>query len=492
MKREEKRRQAVQVAIIGGGIVGTLTARELSRYELDVLLLEKEAEVGWGTTKANSGIVHAGIHEEPGTLKAKYCFPGNQMFPQLCAELDVSFRQNGILVVALSEEELEMVHLYYQRGLERGVPVRLLSREEVLAQEPNLNPEVVGAVFAPNGGGVMPFELAAAAMENAVANGAKLLAESPVIKAWVEGEKKYLETPTHIIEADVVINAAGLFADEVARMFGDDYFTIQPRKGEEYLFDLSMRNLVNSTIFPVPTSKASKGVLVISTADGNVMIGPTSDPVPEKDDLGTSYEGFERIFSETRRLVPKLDPRKIITQFAGLRASSDRGDFIIEFSPKVPGLLHLAGIESPGLTAAPAIAAEVPKMLEEQGLKLIPKENFNPRREGIVRFRELSRAEQDELIRQNPAFGRIVCRCETVTEGEIVDAIRRGARTLDGVKFRTRAGAGRCQSGFCQPVIMELLSRELGIPVEQVTKRGAGSEQVRYAAKELLARGCRK
>ncbi len=489
MKREEKTKKAVQVAIVGGGIIGTLTARELSRYELDVLLLEKEAEVGWGTTKANSGIVHAGIHEDPGTLKARYCFPGNQMFPKLCAELDVSFRQNGILVVALSPEEMDMVHMYYQRGLERGVPVRLLSREEVLAQEPNLNPEVVGAVFAPEGGAVMPFELAAAAMENAVANGAELMVDSPVLDAWVEDGKKYLETPTHIVEADVVINAAGLFADEIARMFGDDSFSILPRKGEEYLFDLELSGLVKSTIFPVPRSKVSKGVLVISTADGNVMIGPTSDDVEDKDDVATSYSGFERIFSETRQLVPGLDPRKIITQFAGVRAASDRGDFVIEFSATVPGLLHLAGIESPGLTAAPAIAADVPKMLEEHGLRLVPKRDFQPRREGVVRFRELSREEQDELIRKNPAFGRMVCRCETVTEAEIVDAIRRGARTLDGVKFRTRAGAGRCQSGFCQPVIMEILSRELGIPVEQVSKRGAGTEPVHYKAKELLAKG---
>jgi len=489
MNSQAKTRKAVQVAVIGGGIMGTLVARELSRYELDLLLLEKEAEVGWGTTKANSGIVHAGIHEDPGTLKAKYCFPGNQMFPKLCEDLDVSFRQNGILVVALSEEEMDMVHMYYQRGLERGVPVRLLSREEVLAQEPNLTTEVVGAVFAPEGGSVMPFELAAAAMENAVANGAELMVESPVINAWAEGSKKYLETPTHIIEAEIVINAAGLFTDDIARMFGDDYFSIEPRKGEEYLFDLEFEGLVTSTIFPVPRSQVSKGILVIPTSEGNLMIGPTSDHVGLKDDLSTSYQGFERIFSESRRLVPGLDSRKIIAQFAGLRAASDRSDFIIEFSPSVPGLLYLAGIESPGLTAAPAIAADVPKMLEEQGLKLVPKGNFQPRREGVVRFRLLSREEQDELIRQNPAYGRIVCRCETVTEAEIVDAIRRGARTLDGIKFRTRAGAGRCQSGFCQPVLMEILSRELGIPYEQVSKRGSGTEQVQYKAKELLGKG---
>ncbi|HHW72229.1 MAG TPA: NAD(P)/FAD-dependent oxidoreductase [Firmicutes bacterium] len=489
MEREAKTKKRVQVAIVGGGIVGTLTARELARYELDVLLLEKEAEVGWGTTKANSGIVHAGIHEEPGTLKAKYCFPGNQMYPKLCEELDVSFRQNGILVVALSEEEMDTVRMYYQRGLKRGVPVRLLTREEVLAQEPNLNPEVVGAVFAPEGGAVMPFELAAAAMENAVANGVQLMVDSPVINAWAEGEQKYLETPTHVIEADVVINAAGLFADDIARMFGDDSFSILPRKGEEYLFDAQLEGMVHSTLFPVPRSKTSKGILVIPTADGNLMIGPTSDDMPVKDDIGTTAEAFERIFSESRRMVPGLDPRKIITQFAGVRAASDRGDFVIEFSPKVPGLLHLAGIESPGLTAAPAIAADVPKMLQEYGLNLVPKSGFEPRREKVVRFRLLSREEQDELIRQNPAYGRMVCRCETVTEAEIVDAIKRGARTLDGVKFRTRAGAGRCQSGFCQPVIMSILSRELGIPMEQVSKRGAGTEQVNFKAKELLGKG---
>jgi glycerol-3-phosphate dehydrogenase len=332
----------------------------------------------------------------------------------------------------------------------------------------------------------MPFELAAALMENAGQNGARYKVNAEVINAWYDRDsgKKYLETGEEIIAADYIVNAAGLFSDDLARMFGDDYFSIRPRKGEEYIFDLSVKDLVKSTIFPVP-GQVSKGILVIPTAAGNLMMGPTGDDVEDKEDLGTSLDGFQRVLAGARSLVPSLDPRKIIAQFAGVRAASDRGDFIVELSPNVPGLLHLAGIESPGLTAAPAIAADVPRLLAEAGLELEAKEDFQPRREGVVRFSTLSRAEQDELIRKDPSFGRIICRCESITEGEIVDAIRRGARTLDGIKFRARAGAGRCQGGFCQPLIAQIISRELGIPVTEVTKAGPGSEVVISKAKEL-------
>jgi glycerol-3-phosphate dehydrogenase len=484
MKEANKEALATQVVIVGGGIIGTAVARELSRYKLDVLLLEAEAEVGWGTTKANSGIVHGGFHEEPGTLKAKYCFPGNQMYPQLCEELNVSFKQNGILMVGRTDEEMETVRSYYERGRERGVNLQLLSKQELMEQEPNLDKEIAGALFAPEGGAVMPFELAAALMENAVQNGVRFEVNTEVIHAWSEGGRKFLETEEKIIEAEYVINAAGLFSDDLARMFGDDYFSIRPRKGEEYIFDLSVKDLVKSTVFPVP-GKISKGILVIPTAVGNLMMGPTGDNVEEKEDLGTSQDGFDRVFEGAKSLVPSLDPRKIIAQFAGVRAASDRGDFIVELSPNVPGLVHLAGIESPGLTAAPAIAADVPRLLREAGLELEAKEDFNPRRAGVIRFQTLSREEQDQLVQADPSFGRIICRCESITEGEIVDAIHRGARTLDGIKFRVRAGAGRCQGGFCQPLITQILSRELEIPVTQVTKAGPGSEQVRFEAKEL-------
>ena len=486
MDGTEKKVSSAQVVIVGGGIIGTAAARELSRYKLDVLLLEKEPEVGWGTTKANSGIVHGGFHEEEGTLKGKYCFPGNQMYPKLCEELNVCFVQNGILMVGRTPEEMETVRQYYERGKRRGVNVKLLSREELLRREPNLSPEIAGGLYAPEGGAVMPFELAAALMENAAQNGARYKVNAEVINAWYDRDsgKKYLEIGEEIIAADYIVNAAGLFSDDLARMFGDDYFSIRPRKGEEYIFDLSVKDLVKSTIFPVP-GQVSKGILVIPTAAGNLMMGPTGDDVEDKEDLGTSLDGFQRVLAGARSLVPSLDPRKIIAQFAGVRAASDRGDFIVELSPNVPGLLHLAGIESPGLTAAPAIAADVPRLLAEAGLELEAKEDFQPRREGVVRFSTLSRAEQDELIRKDPSFGRIICRCESITEGEIVDAIRRGARTLDGIKFRARAGAGRCQGGFCQPLIAQIISRELGIPVTEVTKAGPGSEVVISKAKEL-------
>src|SRR5690554_4352488 len=324
-----KTKLTVDVAIVGGGIIGTAVARELTKYQVKVLVLEKEPEVGWGTTKANSGIVHGGFHEEPGTLKAKYCFPGNQMYPQLCEELDVCFKQNGILMVARTPEEMDTVQLYYERGKERGVNVRLLNQEEVAAQEPNLDPGIIGALYAPEGGSVMPFELAAALMENAVQNGVNFRVNAEVINAWTKDGKKYLETEEEVFEADYVINAAGLFSDDLARMFGDDYFSIRPRKGEEYIFDLSVRDVVKSTIFPVP-GKISKGILVIPTAAGNLMMGPTGDNVDEKADLGTTQDGFNRVFEGAKSLVPSLNPRQIIAQFAGVRAASDRDDFIVE------------------------------------------------------------------------------------------------------------------------------------------------------------------
>ncbi len=476
----------VDVAVIGGGIMGTAVIRELSRYKLSSLLIEKEAEVGWGTTKANSGIVHAGFHDQPGSKKAKYCVAGNGLYPQLCAELDVNFRQNGIFMVARDEEEVAILEEYLRRGEENNVPgVRLLSREEALALEPNLSPDTKAALEAPSGGVVAPFELAAALMENALDNGAQLLTEAAVQDIHWDGSKFQISTTSGTVQAHYVVNAAGLFADKIAQMVDDTSFVIAPRKGEEYLMDKTAGSVVSRTIFPVP-NKLTKGILVIPTVDGNLMIGPTGDNIEERDDLATTMDGFQRIFSGVKSLVDGIDPSKVIAPFAGVRAASDRGDFILEPSPVNNKLVHVAGMESPGLTAAPAIALDAVKLLEEAGLELAPKESFQSKRKPLVRFHMLSREEQAELVAKDPRFGRIICRCETVTEAEIVDAIHRGARTLDGIKFRVRAGAGRCQGGFCMPLVIQILARELDIPVQSVTKRGGKTYQIKAKAKDYL------
>ncbi|MGE5586702.1 MAG: NAD(P)/FAD-dependent oxidoreductase [Clostridia bacterium] len=478
------------VAIIGAGVIGAAIARELARYDLAVVLLEREAEAAFGTSKANSGVVHAGFHSAPGTLEASLCVKGNAMFDEIAAELSVPFRRNGCLMISMSGDETGVLREHFDRGRRNGVPgLRLLDAEEARRLEPGLSPDVVAALHAPTGGVVCPYQLTFALVENAVANGVRFMTGSPVTSLHLrDGRIAAVETPEAIIETAWVVNAAGLFADRIAAMAGDESFEIRPRKGEEYLLDKRVGNLVRSTVFPVPTP-VSKGILVIPTADGNIMVGPTAEDTSDRLDLATTRAGFEAVFAAARRMVPAVSPRDVIASFAGLRAASSEGDFIIRPSGVARGMVHVAGIESPGLTAAPAIARMVAEILRDEGLNARARRGFSPVRPAPVRFSQLSRAEQARLVESDPAFGRIVCRCETVTEAEVLDAIRRGARTVDGVKLRTRAGMGRCQGGFCMPRVMKILSRELGVPLERITKRGCGSLIAPYPAKALLRQG---
>lgn len=471
----EQQLNNTDVVIVGGGIVGTAIAYVLSQYKVSLALIEREYEVGWGATKANSGIVHAGFHDSPATWKGKLCIRGNRMFPELARKLDVQFRQNGVLMVALSESDIPVLERYLEQGRTNNVPgIRMLSKSELLEKEPNLNPNVVAALYAPEGGIVNPFEMAIAMAEVAEMNGATILVDTEVTGlSRIDGDI-LVQTTRGTLRTKYVINAAGLGADDIARMAGDNSFVIKPRKGEEYLMDKRVGNLVTSTIFPTPTP-TSKGILVIPTAEGNLMIGPTAWEIDDKEAVDTTAAGFEEIFDNAKKLVPSLSPRDIITSFAGIRAASDRGDFILEPSAVFPGLIHAAGIESPGLTAAPAIAEVILEMLKEQGIKLERNPAATDERPPVVRFHAMSDEERAALIKQNPQYGKIICRCETVTEGEIVDAIRRGARSVDGVKFRTRAGMGRCQGGFCQPLVINILARELGVDPVEITKRGRGS-----------------
>lgn len=462
------------VAIVGAGVVGCAIARELSRYRLDVVVLEKEADVGFGTSKANSGIVHSGFHSEPGTLKARLCVRGNRLLADLAEELDLLYRRNGLVMVARHPDELQGLLHYLEQGRRNGLAdLGIIGRDELLRLEPNLAPTLAGALFSPSGGVIAPYDLTIALYENARRNGVRFFFNSPLVEAVRSEGMFHLSAGERRITARFVVNAAGLYADRAARLIGDDSFVIAPRKGEEYLLDRRLQGLVTRTIFPLPDA-VSKGILVIPTYDGNIMLGPTAVATDSPDDLATTSEGWRAILARVLELVPSVNPGDMIASFAGVRAASNRGDFIIAPSPADARWLNAAGIESPGLTAAPAIAEMIAGLLSEAGLDLRPKADFQPERR-VMRFRYLSREEQDRLIAGDPAFGRIVCRCELVTEAEIVRAIRAGATTLDGIKFRTRAGMGRCQGGFCLPRLLRIMERELRLNPAELTKRGGGS-----------------
>jgi len=477
------------IVIIGAGVVGCSIARELSRYDLKITVVEKEEDVACGTSKANSAIIHAGFDAAPGTWKAKLNVKGNKLFPALCEELDVPFVMNGSLVVAVSEEEEKALEELLERGRINGVEhLRIIGKDELHDLEPNLSPNARAALDAPTGGLVCPYELTIALAENANQNGVKFWLNAPVVDIEVLEDKSFLvKTPKGTIQAKYIVNAAGLFADEISKMAGAEEYTITPRKGEYLIFDKQFGNLVKKAIFPTPT-KISKGILVCPTVDGNVFIGPNSNNIEDKYDTSVGNPGIEEIIAGGRKLVPNLPLKNVITSFAGLRAVSNTNDFIIEASKKVKGFINVGGIQSPGLTSAPAIALMVKDIVQEEGLSLKEKSNFIPHRPKKVRFRELDNEERSRLIKENPAYGHVICRCETVTEAEIVDAIRRpvGARSIDAVKRRTRAGMGRCQGGFCSPRVLEILQRELGIDPLEVTKKGPGSNVLVGRIKEFL------
>jgi len=464
------------VAIVGCGVIGAAIARELSRHTISVVVLEKEADVSFGVSKANSGIIHGGFHHHPSSLKARLEIRGNLMYDRLKEELHFPFKRCGILVAAFTEEELKTVGLLYEQGKANGAAgIEICNRKRMLSLEPKLNPDVVGGLHAPGGGITEPYRFVFSLVESAQKNGVRLLTEYRVSGSERKNGKMIIGSGDgRSVEARFVVNAAGLSADRVSEMLGGETFTLIGRKGEEYLMDRNAKAYTSRVVFPVP-SPISKGILVIPTVEGTTMVGPTAEAVEDRNDVSTSADNFEKIFYHARRLVPAVSERDIITAFSGIRPALPDGDFLIGVSEKNPLLVQAAGIQSPGLTAAPAIAEYVRDLLLQSGLELSPDPSYDPNIERLERLRQMSLSEADECVEKNRSFGEIVCRCETVSEAEIVEAIRKGHTTLDGIKFYTRAGMGRCQGGFCTYKIMKILQRETGIPFDRITKRGGGS-----------------
>ncbi len=465
------------VAVVGAGVIGSLIARELSRYNIKIALVEKNNDMATGTSKANSAIVHAGFDAKPGSLKAKLNVEGTALMPEICKTLSVPFKPVGSLVVAFSDEEVETLNELLERGNANGVPgLEIYNSAKLREAEPYISDDAKAALWAPSAGIVCPYELTIAAAENAVVNGAEFIRNFEVKKINFDGNEFALSNGKTEITAKYVINAAGVYCDEIAALIGDTSVHTMPRKGEYMLCDKTVGKLANHTIFQCP-SKMGKGILVTPTVDGNLLLGPSALDIEDKEDVATTADTLSQVLEIAKKSVPCLTTREVITSFAGLRAHCDRNDFIIEPSEKNSQFINVAGIESPGLSSAPAIALYVKNMIIEP-LGCEEKTDFKPDREEPVRFRHMSNEERKALIEKNPAYGRIICRCETITEGEILDAIHApaGARDVDGVKRRTRAGMGRCQGGFCGSKVVELLARELGVEINEITKFGGNSK----------------
>ncbi len=477
------------VIIIGAGVTGCAIARELSRYQLRVLVLEKEEDVCCGTSKANSAIIHAGHDATPGTQKAKFNVLGNAMMDELSQELDFPFVRNGSLVVCFEEAQIPKLEELMERGRQNGVEgLRIVRGEQIQKLEPNLSDSVTALLFCPTGGIVCPFLMTIALAENAAVNGTQFRFDTKVTQIRPtdnpqEGWQIFTDAG-EVLTTRCVVNAAGVYADVFNNMVSARKLSITPRRGEYQLLDKKAGALISHTIFQLPGPKG-KGILVTPTVHGNLMVGPTAQDLTDKEAVNTTAAGLAEVMEKGRQSVPSLPGRMTITSFAGLRASEAEKDFVLGEAPDAPGFFNCAGIDSPGLSAAPAIGVYLAKQVA-QTLRAEKKTDFCGTRKGIPNVAQATLQERKALIQQDPAYGNVICRCETVTEGEIINAIRRpcGARSLDGVKRRVRAGMGRCQSGFCAPKVMEILQRERDIDPLAVTKHGPGSELLTGTTRE--------
>ena len=475
------------VIIIGAGVSGSAVARELSRYKIKVGVLEKEEDVCSGTSKANSGIVHAGYDAAEGSLMAKLNVRGNEMMEALARDLDIPFKRTGSLVICLHEEDQPQLQTLYERGGRNGVPgLRILGREELKDMEPNISDEACAALYAPTAGIICPFELNIAMAENAAMNGVEFRFNTEVqdLKPTEKGWE--IHTSQGVCETRYVVNAAGVYADVFHNIVSKNKIHITPRRGDYCLLDKSAGSHVGRTIFALP-GKYGKGVLITPTVHGNLLVGPTAVDIEDKEGTNTTKEGLDEIIKKAGMNIKNLPMKQVITSFAGLRAHEDGHEFLIGEVEDARGFIDCAGIESPGLTSSPAIGEMVGNLLRDK-MNLEEKEDFISIRKGVLNPDTLDREQRNLLIQEKPEYGNIVCRCEMITEGEIIDAIQRplGARSLDGVKKRTRVGMGRCQTGFCSPKTMEILARELHIPISEVTKSGGDSGIIRGRNKDSL------
>lgn len=463
------------VAIIGCGIIGAAAAYELSKYQLKIAVLERENDIADGTTKANSAIIHAGYDPEPGTMMAKLNVEGARLAKELCTKLDVPYKQIGSLVLAFSKEELPTLKQLYERGLANGVPgLALLDAAQTHDLEPELNPQVCGALYAPTAAIVSPWEYALALAETAVRNGAELFLNSGVQAIRLVDDIYEIETASGSFQAKYILNAAGIHTAEIHNLAAKPEFEIHPNRGEYYLLDKTEGNRVSRVIFQCPTA-VGKGILVAPTVHGNLIVGPNAEDVAGEN-VATTSAGLDYVARMAKKSVPQVNLRESIRNFAGVRAVADIDDFIIGESKTAPRFINLAGIKSPGLSAAPAIAKMALDLLVRLDLTLEKKDCFIDTRRR-VRFKELSAKEKAELVAENPAYGRVICRCETITEGEILDALHSPIPpcSIDGVKRRCNAGMGRCQGGFCGPRVLEILRRELHMSPESILQDKEGT-----------------
>ena len=490
------------VTIIGGGVIGTVIARELSRYNLNIILLEKEDDVAMGTSKGNLGIIHAGYNADFNTLKGQLNIKSNSMFDKLCQDLKVPFKRIGSLVIGFSEKDLKKLKELKENGEKNNLKnLEIVTGDKLFKLEPNLNHEAKYALYAPSAGIISPYKFTIALADNAVVNGVKVLLETEAIDVRCEnGQVVSVLTNKGIINTRIVINAAGLYADEIAKAAGYN-FRINPLKGEYQLFDKKWGSLVNHVLFPIPT-KLSKGIVISPSVYGNLLIGPNCYQVKEKNDLATTKVGMDEIYTGAKKLISHLPDQDRVTSFSGLRATVEgRNDFIIEASKKIKGFINVAGIKSPGLSSAPAIAEMVLSILQEVASKIFPKLELNYKDKFVETLNELPRLadylnkieEWQEIIEKNSDYGEIICRCENISKGEIIKAIHQPvpARSLDAIKRRTRAGMGRCQGGFCSPRVLRILSEELKIPFLKVTKKGLGSEILKTMIKDMVNKGAK-
>ena len=470
--------KSYDIAIIGGGVVGTAIARELSRYSLSIGLFEKEAELAFGVSKSNSGIIHPGTQNPPGLLKSRLCVQGNVLTRKLAKELFIDFKEVGELIVAFDKEEAVRLLDIKNDGQALKVPgLRMVGKKWLRKNEPNLSDKAIAALYAPTAGIISPYRWVYDFAENAVKNGVEIHTGAKVGAILRKGNGFEITTSAGTFTARYLVNAAGLYADDISMMAGSEGFKIKPRKGEAFLLDKKNEYITRHLLFPLP-SKISKGILVTRTSDGNPMIGPTAEDVTDKEDLSTTEAGLKKALEGSKKLIPLINENSIIAYFTGLRPVAG-DDFIIRHESSSPGLVNVAGIQSPGLTAAPAIAIMVTGILKDNGLNLKKKNYFHKYRHKEVHLFSIPLEHTKKLIKKDAGYGDIVCRCEMVSAKEVRDAISRGATTMDGLKFRTRAQAGRCHGSFCTTRLMKILAEETGIPLTAVTKRGGASQIVK-------------